>query len=281
MNRAFKQHIEYLKYAESTKAKRSVEREKLVLKAFSQHFGDTNISDISISDIQNYRNSRLRTISPVTANLEFRHLKAIFNWAKEREYLSQNLFTKIKPIRIPESELPKFFEVNEIKKVREEFKDDPFQYIVEFYILTGARLKEALVLTWDNIDQKRKIITIPSIGTKAKKNRIIPYTQDKELKKLLSEIPKRKDNLLFGPVNGPQWSSWWVSRKISKILNKIGYTWASSHTFRHTYISHLVMKGVPLTTVKEIVGHSSFTTTLKYTHLSTSHKEQMASKRPY
>ena len=65
--------------------------------------------------------------------------------------------------------MPKFFEINEIKKIRKEFKDDLFQYIVEFYILTGARLKEALVLTWDNIDKKRKIITIPSIGTKAKK----------------------------------------------------------------------------------------------------------------
>ena len=137
---------EYLKYAESTKAKRSVEREKLVLNAFLQHFGDTNVSDISITDIQNYRNSRLRTINPVTANLEFRHLKAIFNWAKERDYLSQNLFIKIKPIRTPESELPKFFEVNEIKKVRKEFKDDPFQHIVEFYILTGARLKRDVLM---------------------------------------------------------------------------------------------------------------------------------------
>jgi len=272
---------EYLKNSSSTKAKRSIEREELVLRTFLEYIGNTNISDISISDVQNYRNFRLRTISPETINLEFRHLKAIFNWAKERNYLSQSVFTKVKPIRVPENELPKFLEVEEIQKVRDMFNDDPFKWIVEFYLLTGARLKEALVLKWSNIDPKRQMITIPSTGTKAKKHRIISYIEDKQLKMLLNKIPKRNDTLLFGPTNGKQWSSWWVSRKISKKLNEIGLSWASCHTFRHTYISHLVMNGVPLTTVKEIVGHSSFTTTLRYAHLSTSHKEQMSSKRLY
>jgi integrase len=272
---------EYLKYSISTKAVRSVEREELVLKTFLKYVGDITISDITIADIQNYRNYRLRSISPETINLEFRHLKAIFNWAIERNYLSNSVFNKVKPIRVPESELPKFFEVEEINKVREKFNADPFKWIVEFYLLTGARLKEALVLSWNHIDEKREVITIPSTGTKAKKHRRISYAQDTQLKKLLKEIPRREDNLLFGPAKGDQWSSWWVSRKISKMLSKIGLPWASCHTFRHTYISHLVMNGVPLTTVKEIVGHSSFTTTLRYAHLSTSHKDQMASRRSY
>jgi len=36
-----------------------------------------------------------------------------------------------------------------------------------------------------------------------------------------------------------------------------------------------------INTVKEIVGHSSYTTTLKYSHLAPAHKNDMAQKRPY
>lgn len=59
------------------------------------------------------------------------------------------------------------------------------------------------------------------------------------------------------------WRCWWVSRKISLKLTSIGFPWATCHTFRHTYISHLVMQGVPLITVKELVGHSDIKTTMR------------------
>ncbi|MFC1556596.1 tyrosine-type recombinase/integrase [candidate division KSB1 bacterium] len=70
-------------------------------------------------------------------------------------------------------------------------------------------------------------------------------------------------------------------KKISRALSRIGFEWASCHNFRHTYISHLVMQGVPLTTVQHLVGHRNFTTTLKYAHLAPSHKNRMIEKRPY
>ena len=42
----------------------------------------------------------------------------------------------------------------------------------------------------------------------------------------------------------------------------------SLHTLRHTFISHLVMQGVPLRTVQVIAGHAHFTTTERYAHLA-------------
>jgi integrase len=110
---------------------------------------------------------------------------------------------------------------------------------------TGVRKNEALALLWENIDFKRKILVIPSYKTKAKRARMIYFKDDPSLERLLREIPKRDDNFLFGPLDGgKQWSSWWVSRKISKLLTELEFPWASCHTFRHTYISHLVMSGV-------------------------------------
>jgi site-specific recombinase XerC len=48
-------------------------------------------------------------------------------------------------------------------------------------------------------------------------------------------------------------------------LRKIGW-----HTLRHTFASHLVMRGVPLTAVQILMGHSNVTTTMRYAHLAPS-----------
>jgi hypothetical protein len=37
---------------------------------------------------------------------------------------------------------------------------------------------------------------------------------------------------------------------------------------RHTFCSHLAMKGVPARTIQELAGHQNLTTTLRYMHLS-------------
>ncbi|MFZ0390118.1 MAG: tyrosine-type recombinase/integrase [Calditrichia bacterium] len=272
----------YLPAAKVEKADRTVERERQVLQYLMDYFGDVHLTHIEINDLETFRRERLKSVCEVTVNLEFRHLKAIFNKAKKLGYLWVNPFTEIKPLRTPENELPRFFEVDEIKNIREHFQGDEFEQLVEFYILTGARLKEALFLTWDDVDFKRKQIVIRSANAKGKKNRIISFRNDRSLFKLMKSVERRKDGLVFGPPgNRPQWSSSWVCRRISHQLSLLGYEWASAHTFRHTYISHLIMQGVPLRTVQELVGHGDYATTLKYAHLAPNHKDEMIDRRPY
>ena len=44
------------------------------------------------------------------------------------------------------------------------------------------------------------------------------------------------------------------------------------HILRHTFCSRLAMAGAPALAIKELAGHTSLTTTMRYTHLSPSAK---------
>ena len=46
------------------------------------------------------------------------------------------------------------------------------------------------------------------------------------------------------------------------------------HSLRHTFASHLVMKGVDLATIKQLMGHADIETTMIYSHLTEEHVDR-------
>jgi site-specific recombinase XerD len=50
---------------------------------------------------------------------------------------------------------------------------------------------------------------------------------------------------------------------ITREQGRIGW-----HDLRHTYGSHLAMRGIPLTVIKELMGHATIDMTERYAHLS-------------
>ena len=44
--------------------------------------------------------------------------------------------------------------------------------------------------------------------------------------------------------------------------------WADVHRLRHTFCSHLAMRGAPATAIQELAGHADLITTQRYMHLS-------------
>ena len=63
------------------------------------------------------------------------------------------------------------------------------------------------------------------------------------------------------PRGATKWPLWTSAKEAG--LRRIGW-----HVLRHTFASHLVMRGAPLKTVQELMGHSTIEMTMRYAHLS-------------
>ena len=61
-----------------------------------------------------------------------------------------------------------------------------------------------------------------------------------------------------------------MERRLTKACKKAGLLKIGWHTLRHTFASHLASKGVPMTAVQQLMGHSNITTTMRYAHLAPS-----------
>jgi integrase len=278
---------EYLYHSNQVKAPRTVIRERRILQYLLEFVGNKDIRSIRPLTMENYRKHRLDNgIAPSTVNLEFRHLKVAFNTAVRWEMLDKNPLDKIRYIRVPQSEYPRYLSLEEIKRAKDAFKNTAFAELVDFYLGTGTRLGEALSLTWDDIDFKRNQLVIKGINAKGKRNRILPFKYSSGLRDILKSMKRRSDGKVFGPFDShgkeqPQWREWWVGRFISKTLTSIGLPWATCHTFRHTFASHLAMVNVPIFTLQKLLGHAQIETTMIYSHLAPDHKDEMLSKLPY
>jgi integrase len=138
---------------------------------------------------------------------------------------------------------------------------------------TGLRLGELLALQWDDVDLVAgRIVVSRSLSygeitsPKNGKTREIPLGNDvlaalKRHRHLRGEFVFCKEDgsmLTKGETKHPLWRA---CRRAG--LRRIGW-----HVLRHTFASHLVMRGAVLKSVQELMGHSTIKMTERYAHLS-------------
>lgn len=98
---------------------------------------------------------------------------------------------------------------------------------LKFAILTAARSGEIRAATWDEIDLKKKVWTIPAERMKSGKQHRVPLCD--EAIKVLEEVPRLSDYLFTGARGGQI-----TDATISKVPKRLGYD-VTAHGFRATF----------------------------------------------
>jgi site-specific recombinase XerD len=224
----------------------------------------------------------------------FRTLKAAFNKAIEWGYVNENYFLKVK---LPKKQkmAPVFINSEQLSAISGQIKNDVVKDFIVFAFYTGMRLDEIINLRWKNIDLENRVITVgdESFTTKGRNQRFIPICEE-ALEVLLqmqnAERGMQNDirttivikldgdaltslgmtnGFVFCKPGGQQYTGDHISQCFKRACKAAGLdSRIHFHTLRHSFASNLVQKGVPLYTIKELLGHSSISTTEIYSHLN-------------
>jgi integrase len=136
---------------------------------------------------------------------------------------------------------------------------------------TGMRRGEIFNLNWQDIDFYKRILTVTGEISKGGKTRHIPLSKEAHDTLTKWQDSTTLEGLVFkSPQSGQKIDN--ISTSWQNLLKKANITNFRFHDLRHHFASKLVMNGVDLNTVRELLGHSDFTTTLRYAHLAPEHK---------
>ncbi len=99
--------------------------------------------------------------------------------------------------------------------------------------------------------------------TKNNNVRVIPINDT--LYKALAEMP-HKTPFVFSNGNGGHIGD--VKHGFTSACKRAGITDFRFHDLRHTYASHLAMRGVHIRALQELLGHKTLAMTQRYSHLA-------------
>lgn len=156
---------------------------------------------------------------------------------------------------------------------------------LEMFYGSGLRLSELTGLKWSQVARDGAWARVLGKGSRY---RTVPLTESAKamLDRYRAACREHGIQTASGPVlvsvNGKPVGNRIIQRTVTDRLHAMGRRGKSSpHVLRHSFATHLLDHGADLMAVKEMLGHSSLSTTQKYTHVSVKKlKETYAKAHP-
>jgi integrase/recombinase XerC len=146
--------------------------------------------------------------------------------------------------------------------------------VLELLYASGLRVSELTGLNLGDIDRKELMLRVRGKGNK---ERIVPYGGKAE-QALEAYEPLRQEMLrkaggrgerqaVFLNHLGTRLTQRSVARIVKKYARLANANWdLHPHSLRHAFATHLLADGADLRAIQELLGHSSLSTTQRYTH---------------
>lgn len=143
---------------------------------------------------------------------------------------------------------------------------------LELLYASGLRISELTGIDIDDLELRARLVKVHGKGSK---ERIVPFGTKAEAA-LRAWLAVRGD-LVHDPEEQAVFVNYRGQRITTRSVRRLfdGYVRAaalqsgvSPHTLRHSFATHLLNAGADLRGIQELLGHSSLSTTQKYTHLN-------------
>lgn len=263
------------RYSEYVSIQRSYRKFKsYIIQRLKERFADMPLKAFNTQIVEQLQVDLIKEgRKPATINRTIAVLKHMLRKAQEWDMIEEEILKRVRKVGTlkENNQRLRYLTEDEIQRLLASC-DSRIYPIVLTALLTGMRKEEILSLKWDNIDLKNGYIHVEK--TKNGERRDIPINAT--LLKTLREIyiNRRIDTqyVFVNPETGTRYYD--IKRAFRTALKKAKIEDFHFHDLRHTFASHLVMKGVDLTTVKELLGHKEIRMTLRYSHLAPEHKNR-------
>ena len=209
-------------------------------------------------------------------------VRTFFAYCKKFQYIPKNPAIELKTVRIPKK-IPRFLTANEMNSLcnQPELKELLWTSrdcaIFEMLYSSGCRVSELANLRFSDFmgDFSKAIVK-----GKGNKDRVVYFAKEAQAalkiylddrKKILQE--KKVENepeYVFINQKGNRLSAAGIRWIVSRYSGVEGTNHhISPHAFRHTFATQLLSNGADVRAVQELLGHSSISTTQRYTHITT------------
>lgn len=236
-----------------------------------EFFGDTKLNALTPQQIEGFKTWRAENgCGHGTINDDLKVLSAILAFARDMGVpVAEPRIKRLppKPRRPPrawgDAEMTRLFRAVKAKS-------PDILELVMFLANTGCRKGEALALTWENVDRRRRLIRIwPSDEWQPKDGE----PREVPIGAALSPVLSRGGEGPVFPSSAGTAYAVWPQRKFDRARRAARLT-GGPHTLRHTFASHFLAQQPDLYLLAKILGHSHERVTANYAHLLPDHLER-------
>lgn len=242
-------------------------------------FGDIQLTEIKSADIDKFKAEQLtkitvrgKPLSKKTVNNQLTVLRKALAQARDWEILPEipvvRFYRKLPPPPFD------FLTFDEAERLLAAAKSEPVWHAMLLVALkTGLRRGELRALRWSDVDFDRRIVHVrqslrrQTLGL-PKGGRAREVEMSDDVKTVLLAHHHDRCIYVFCREDGEHFTEGDTRAPLERIRKRAGLRHMMWHVCRHTFCSHLVMRGIPLRVVQLLAGHTSYKVTERYAHLS-------------
>ena len=223
-----------------------------------------SLRDLNLTWAQRFQTHSIHSSAPRTINKKLRAVCQFLNWVVTREILSHNPLQHLRMLpQRPQKESRALTGSEAQGLIRS--SSGQARSVWTIFLETGMRKGELASLEWNQIDFKRRLITINGKKSKNHRSRVIPMTKEvhRILKGMWERSSQAMNDLVFPKIEGRSCFYSGCLDVFKRYCSKLGIKGVNIHSLRRTFTVRMLEAGVSPAVVQRILGHSTANLTLE------------------